>query len=504
MPSILQRLFRRTAETEPPKGGEDYPELPRTTPIATPRSLSGPQEWSLEDIRTARNQQMAGQFERPVRLAEAFRYDDALFNAYHARVDTQGSLRLRWQAAATPAGARAKDLANGLIEIPAQVRKSILGTMANHGIAIGFVRTMADGDNARSVLTEWPLEHVYWLRASRQLMTRVYSAQPTEIKHGDGTWIVFSKYAAQPWTQDAAVLPGAMIYAARGTSLLSWQQAAHSHGEPKLIGELPPGIKIGKDGALSPEGQALLDMLSELNSGTASAGLRPSGSKTEVLVSNDQSWQIFRELVLNRERAAARVYLGTDAILGSPGGAPGVDISMLFSVASTRIQGDLEALERGYREGLILPWCALHGFTPADAPIAEYEVPDPDADRKAEQTALAIDRFAASIKALKEVGVQTGQDVVSALADILQVQVPVVLAADNDRSVPLPLAPTDIAKVVSVNEARASNGLPAFPGERGSQTIAELDAAAKAAAAPAPAAPGAGPPDPAGSAPEGA
>ncbi len=447
MPSFFQRLFRRTEETEPPHGGYKVQEGPRAVAIATPVYHSIPTRWSLDAILEARTSQEIGRFELPVRLAEAFRRDDAMFNAYNARVDTQGSLRLRWQAVDSRAGKKACKLAggtlasgaDGLVLVPSQVRKSILGTMANHGIAIGWVRNEARGDTIRSVLTEWPLEHVYWLRASRQLMTRVWMAQPTEIIHGDGRWVVFSKFAAQPWTQDAALLPGAFIYGSRWYGLRDWAQASAAHGSPKLIGELPEGVKIGHDGAISPEAQALLDTLSRLNSGEATAGIRPYGSKTEVLVSNDQSWQVFEKLITNRERAAARVYLGTDAILGAPGGAPGVDISMLFSVASTRIQGDLEALERGFREGVIAPWCKLHGIDEADAPVLEYEVPDPDADRKAEQTATAIERFSNSVTALKQAGMLVNQDAVDALADILQVQVSCTL--DPNPPV-LPAAPT--------------------------------------------------------------
>lgn len=46
----------------------------------------------------------------------------------------------------------------------------------------------------------------------------------------------------------------------------------------------------------------------------------------------------------------------------------------------------------------------------------------------------------------------------------------------------LVLAPTDIAKVVTANEVRSSQGLPPFTDERGGKTISELDASATAPA----------------------
>ena len=53
---------------------------------APPVRQRGIFSWDLETIRLARDQQLLGDFQVPVRLAEAMRTDDALFTAYHARV----------------------------------------------------------------------------------------------------------------------------------------------------------------------------------------------------------------------------------------------------------------------------------------------------------------------------------------------------------------------------------------------------------------------------------
>ena len=76
---------------------------------------------------------------------------------------------------------------------------------------------------------------------------------------------------------------------------------------------------------------------------------------------------------------------------------------------------------------------------------------------------------------------------------VLGVSVPCKLAAFEAQAIPLQLAPTDIAKVVTAREARAAQGLPPFGDERDDMTITELEAAGK----PSPAAPEFGdqPPD---------
>jgi hypothetical protein len=199
-----------------------------------------------------------------------------------------------------------------------------------------------------------------------------------------------------------------------------------------MIGELPEGIPLAdENGVLTTEAQAFLDMITGIAAGDSVAAVRPAGSQTKYESNGSTAWQVFKELILGREKAAMRVYLGTDAALGSQGGAPGIDVASLFNVASTRIQGDFEALERGYHEGVTLPWCALHGFDSADAPRAVYAMPDVDGDRRSEQEARALERIAAAVKAMRDSGFEVTQDTVDALARTLGVSVHCTLATTD-------------------------------------------------------------------------
>lgn len=459
------------------------------TSAKAPRRQQGPYTWNLCRIRDARDAQMRGQFELPVRLAEAMRTDDAIFTAYQARVATQSAVALVWRAAQTSSGPAVLERAQLLIRASQHVRQSILGTMSLHGIAIGYVeQSVSDTPSGPAIsftLTEWPLEFVRYVVSDGTLETRVRDGMtPVKITHGDGRWIVFSKFGVLPWTQDAALLPAALLWAAHAEGLADWAGASAAHGQPRIMGELPEGIPLGDGlGGLSPDAQTYLDLLTDLINGAAAAGIRPFGAKSEYLSNESTAWQVFKELITNRESAAARIFLGTDAILGSRGGAPGVDVAALFGIATTRIQGDFEALERGFFEGLILPWCALHGVAPEDAPRLVYELPDVDADKRSEQEAAAIARLADAVDAMKRAGLEVGQDVLDALVQVLGVSVPCVAAAAETKVVPLQLAPTDVARVVTVNEARASQGLPPLADERGTMMIADLERQADAEAA---------------------
>ncbi len=476
-PSTVRRAATRTA-VEPARAIR--------TPARAPVRQSGPYAWDLERIRRARDCQMRGDFEIPVRLAEAMRTDDALFTAYQARVATQIAITLDWRAANSGIGESICARARSLIHLPQVVRQGILGTMANHGLAIGYAPPSAvdtpEGPSLCMTLTEWPLEHVRWDRGRCELMTRVRDLPDVPITHGVDGWVVFRKFGIAPWTQDAALLAAALLWPAHAGGISDWAGASYAHGQPKLVGELPEGVRLEKDdgtGDLTAEACAMLELATALASGDAGAGVRPAGSKLDLLESGSNAWQVFDKLTTNRESAAARIYLGTDAILGSRGGAPGIDIGALFGIATTRIQGDLEALERGFREGMIAPWMAAHGYQQANAPAAVYEIPDSDADARSQQEADAVERLEKSVASLKSIGAEVTQDVIDALRETLGVSVTAKLV-----SLPIQLGPADVARVMRVREARASQGLPPFGDERDELTISQLDAGGGAAPAP--------------------
>lgn len=443
-----------------------------------PRKAPARTSWTIEAIRAAVDAQMRGDFREAVKLAEAMRRDDAMFTAYHNRIAPQFAIASELQAAPGARGENTKRKALSSCFVARSVLASIHGTLANHGIAIGYIEqeTNEDGTRVDFKLTEWPLEHVRYNESTEQLETQTREGMNEPIVHGDGRWVVFRKFHVTPWKQEACVLPGGMIWGAHQYGLVDWAAAARSHGRARVVGELPEGVTLNDaNGNLTTDAASMLNMLIDLLEGEASAGLRTFGSKTDFVANGSSAWQVFSELITNREKAAARVYLGTDAILGSIGGAPGVDIEALFKVAGTKVQGDLQAIVDGLRTGLYEPWCALNEGDSRNAPTLVYLVPDPDLESKIEKEDQRLQKFFAAIEQYKKHSMSIDQDVINALASKYRVPAP-MLAPATTRSVPLDLAPTDKAKVVRVDEVRGSLGLPGVGGERGSQFIAELDA----------------------------
>jgi hypothetical protein len=122
-------------------------------------------------------------------------------------------------------------------------------------------------------------------------------------------------------------------------------------------------------------------------------------------------------------------------VLGAQGGAPGVDISALFGVASTKIQSDLECIEKAIQSGLIAHWCAVNFGDDKAAPTRRYVFPDPDEARVHEDFGKRSAAFTADVEARKRVGV-----VDQALVDILAEKygVPTTMLAPSE---PAPTPP---------------------------------------------------------------
>lgn len=468
-------------------------EASRGTINTPPRAKQDSYSWDIAKIRQARDDQLRGKFLLPVQLARAMRTDDALFVPRLNRLAPLSCLTAEVVGHESARGEAVKKRALASIVHSRQVLEGIAGTLVDHGIAIGYVRHFPtdDGTAVNMVLEEWPLESVEWNESRERLEARTREFTTVPIVHGDGHWIVFAKFAQFPWTQDACVLPGGLVWAAHAEGIANWAGSARSHGLSRMLGELPEGVAThDANGVLTAQAYAFVKLLADVVSGETPFGLRPTGSKTEFVSDNSTAWQVFDTLATDRAKAGARIYQGTDATLGSTGGAPGVDIATLFGVATTRVQGDIEAIERGLRTGLYEPWTAINVGDSRLAPALKYQVPDADADAKSSESAGRYKRLFDTLQGMRDQRMAVTQDMVTRVCRELGISPPIQLAPQTDTSTStITLAPTDIAKVVRVREARQAQGLPPFGDARDEMTITELDALAQAKATATPATP---------------
>lgn len=467
--------------------------------MRAPKLATGLHAWDLERIRRARDAQMAARFFEPARLAEAIRTDYALFAAFLNRLAPQRGLPVQLvEASATARAIRIRDEAEALfgkagVGIHPDTLSDVDGTLANHGVAFGVntVTPRADGSRVDIEMKTWPIEFVRWDPQMRAFRTIVEGLGEQTIVHGDGRWVVFQQDEYQPW-KHGALLAAAMVWADHAFGVRDRAKASSAHGNAKVVGAMPQGISLqDAQGHLTPEAAAFLQLLRDIASADQPVGIKPYGAAIDYIVNNSQAWQIFNAIIDSGDKAADRIYLGTPVTAQAAGGDA---VSYLFGVRNDIVEGSLNAIAGGIKTGVIDPWCALNFGDSSLAPIRIYLLPDADQDARRKSLGDRTKSFYDSIESAKKNGFDVSQVYVTALANDYGITAP-ALPAETNKAPTITLAPTDIAKVVLVNEARASAGLGPLLSPTGAQdpdgllTVEEFSAKKAAAATAAAAAP---------------
>lgn len=415
--------------------------------------------WTLPQIFNARDLQMRGQFLQPARMAESMRTDDAIFPAFENRLAPSACIPVEVVPAKGARGASIAIEGDALfgqagLGITPDTIASIHASLANHEVAFAQVvwTPREDGSRMDAKLESWPIEYVRWDLQRKIYLTRVDPDSVTDqeieqnaalgfagayeipINHADGRWILFKKFEIEPH-KHGAILAASLVWARHAYGVRDWAKGSVAHGSAKAVVAMPQGIPLeNADGSPTPEAKALIELAQAIVSSDAPAGILPYGATLQWITNNSTAWQVFAELVLNAEKAAARIYLGTDGTLGSQGGAPGVNIQALFGVAETKVEGDLRCIERGIFEGMIVPWTAINFGDSTLAPMRRYCTPDADADADAASTATRRTAFFADIAAARVAGIPVTQVFVDATAKAHRLK-------PEDMGIVMPAAP---------------------------------------------------------------
>ena len=256
--------------------------------VRAPKVAGGVYAWDLDEIRAARDMQLLGRFRLPARLAESMRTDAGLFTAWLNRLAPQRGLPVRVEAASDSARAmRIRDEAEALfgpegIAIHPDTLSELNSQLANHGVAFGACvwTPRADGSRVDVELHAWPIAEVEWREADRCFVALLEGGKREPIVHGDGRWVVLRKHEIMPWRAEAAILPGALVWASRAYASRDWSKGSASHGNAKIVGTMPEGeaIQASNTGTLTPEAAAFLQLLRDIASQDAPVGIKPFGS----------------------------------------------------------------------------------------------------------------------------------------------------------------------------------------------------------------------------------
>jgi hypothetical protein len=267
------------------------------------------------------------------------------------------------------------------------------------------------------------------------------------------------------------VLDGTLIKQARASYI-------DKYGNPKIAAVMPE-----KQGTGSVEGDKLLAALNTMLAPDG-IGVFAHGTDFKSMALTSSQSTVFKDALDNIWMCIAAIFLGSDGTLSS--GTGGVYTPPMYQgIARTVADRTLKTIVRGINTGEVHPWLQInYATTIAETrgwvdPVLSIPLPDPEADARKKAEAEAIDRRSDIIIKMRTAKLEVTQEEVDRISEAQGIPT-VPLASVSNVTQSIALAPTDIAKVVRVDEARASQGLGPIGDDRGMLTIGELDALAKA------------------------
>lgn len=353
---------------------------------------------------------------------------------------------------------------------------TLWGSMAIDLAQMGFAvlqHVYGDPDpvtGVRMVYTRrWPTWAVQYYRYRRTFVAITTDGPVDIINDGKFTLVADNE---EPHFMGAIVALGEEAFDGVATKRAR-AQWIDRYGDPKLVGKMPANV-----GVRSPEGQAFFQALSTLR-GPDGFGALPAGSSLEWSALSAQQSTAFETALASNWQYVAAILLGSD---GTMTRGTGVYSAPIFAgVRRDLVDRDLKAMVRAVNQGHVAPWLDAN-FSASIAvaggwvePVLDIPLPDPDGDARQASIATRMKAVVDQVAAERTAGCVVTQERVNQIADSLGVDAPTLADMAATPVARLDLAPTDIARVVTVDEARRSRDLPPLGDERGAMMIAELD-----------------------------
>lgn len=330
------------------------------------------------------------------------------------------------------------------------------------GVALGQRKALKRdiGERQLAVLETW---HPRWLYQNTYTQEwRLNHRDGSDIiEPGDGQWIMYAPYGVvRPWA-----------YGAWRAIAFAWilkQFALHDRARFSEVFGSPMRVGTAPEGARERDRQRWLVALKNL--GRDAALVLPPGYDLKlVAVTASKGVDVFDQQIQWADRAMAVVLAGQ---IVTTEGTPGFNTGSIHESIKADIIGfTASSTATCLHEQSVKPWAALAFDSASDAPVPQWDTTLPeDQERKAS----AMRGVGDAISKLDEVLAPSGVRV-DAMKLVERFGIPVVTLPVTGSDAPnVQLAPTDVAKVVRVDEARSGAGLPPMGGPEGNMTVDEF------------------------------
>jgi len=406
--------------------------LPITIPVQEPASISTDEkylghkfenydkqwlgEWTVERIRRHRDAFQEGRVYQGKRLARFFKRDANVVGALGQRVapwmgcphTLEGGSEVARKELETMLGARGT-----LLQSP--TKRAVAEDLVMCGMSVlqTTYRPRKDGTRWDPIVEEWDLESVDRDRYGYFAMTK---DGRIPIVHGDGKWTIIKTTEKHPH-ENGAVIPISLHVASRGHSIVDRASGGRAIGHPKLHAELPEKIAVNSD-----VGKSLDLAVGKLWDGVRHI-VTAAGTKLAKVEFAGTGWQIFRDGPKLDKSDIFLALTGQDGSAANEGGSY-TKALILEGILFSWVTEDVGAGSSGYTTGILRPWAAVNTGDANNAPAICWPLPDPEVNAMIGAIAERHIKFAASIKAHRENGVEITPEFYAAHAREFRITVP--------------------------------------------------------------------------------
>lgn len=286
-----------------------------------------------------------------------------------------------------------------------------------------------------------------WLRWDYNYNTWVIQTTDGPEFVDSDKWILFTPYGEhRPWSGGkwrSLVFPWLL----KRFALEDRANYSETAGQPVKVGESPEG---------STENQRI-DFQNQLaNLGRNGAITLPEGWDFKIVEASSTNWQIYSESVKWADDAITIVLAGqTVTTEGSSGFSSG---NVQDRIKIDFIRFDAKSLSNCLYKQSLIPWAIANYGSELDAPMPHWVV---EKQTDLSLQASTFETLARAISGLDQAIKSSLYKVDAAeLANIYGIPLVALPPDQPDQSIPdLGLAPTDIARTITINEARAAKGL---------------------------------------------
>lgn len=443
--------------------------------IAIPLPARAETKWTPDDIECALSDADGGDLQRAADLVEMIMVDPQVTGVLNTR--THGMLRLGLSfeggipdARLALAGDTDGEIGDYATMHPEAELVQLLAWAFVLGV--GFAQRVPlpreIGERQLHRLEAW---HPRWFRQN------VYSRQwsvlhrdgSTDIVAGEGQWIRFAPYGEdRPWAR-GAWRALAFAWIVKQFALHDRARFSEVFGTPMRVGKAP-------EGATERHRRRWIDALKALGKDTAI--VLPPGYDLELLSvgGSEGGVLVFEQQIEWADRAIAVVLAGQ---IVTTEGTPGFSNGSIHETIKADIIGfSASATATMLHDQSLVPWARL-GYGTAKA--APYPLWDTTLPEDQERKAAALRGIGDAIDKLDQVLAPSGVRV-DAMRLAEQYGIPTIALPQTDARAPsIQLAPTDVAKVVRVDEARSGANLGPWGDDDGTLSVAEFAAKREAA-----------------------